>query len=265
MRRPKRSPRLVTLCVRGRSASEPAMNKRRLALLQQSILQLGEFTDWAPLDALVLPAGYFRIGRYLGDLRHSVRLKALARERFLAVAVECCATLDADHPGILIICGIDSHAPSRAVMGDQFCLAVNATGIVGLVRKVFPTGADTRPHARCFIPAVADFAAAERYVMLSSGNKAVLCACYDMFGLAESAAESSIRTGAIRRLYANGHIVDARDPAFKQLRTECVAGFEKRFLSEAPDLAIAVLHGFARPGLDGYLPSAGANQSGDKR
>jgi hypothetical protein len=137
-------------------------------------------------------------------------------------------------------------------MGDQFCLAVSAAGIVGLVRKVFPTAADTRPHARCFIPAVADFATAERYVMLSSGNKAVLCACYDMFGLAESAAESSIRTGAIRRLYVNGRIVDACDHAFKRLRTECVAGFEKRFLSEAPDLAIAVLHGFARPGLDGY-------------
>jgi hypothetical protein len=116
MRRPKRSPRLVTLCVRGRSASEPAMNKRRLALLQQSILQLAEFTNWAPLDALVLPAGYFRIRRYLGDLTHSARLKALARERSLAAVIECCATLEADHPGILIIFGMDSHAPSRAVM-----------------------------------------------------------------------------------------------------------------------------------------------------
>jgi hypothetical protein len=87
------------------------MNTRRLALLQQSILQLGEFTNWAPLDALVLPAGYFRIGRYLGDLTHSARLNALARERFLATVVECCATLEADHHGILIIFGTDSHAP----------------------------------------------------------------------------------------------------------------------------------------------------------
>jgi hypothetical protein len=252
MRRPKRSPRLATLCVRGRAANEPAMNKRRLALLQHAVLQLAEFTNWAPLDALVLPAGYFRIRRYLGPRDHASRIKALSREPFLTAIVDFCTTLEADHPGILIIVGVDSDGPSRAVMGDQFGLAVSAAGIVGLARKVFPTASDTSPHRRCYIPAAEDFVAASRYIVLPSGNKAVLCACYDMFGLAESAAEPTIRTSAIRRLYADGKIVDARDPAFARLRTQCVAGFEKQFLAEAPDLALAVLHGFARPGLDNY-------------
>jgi hypothetical protein len=251
MRRPKGSPRLATLCVRGRPASDANSNKGRLALLKHSLVQLAEFS-WAPLDALVLPAGYFRITRYFGPLPHAARVKSLAREPFLETLIGFCADLEREHPGIFIIVGVDSDSPSRALRGDQLCLAVSKAGIVGLARKIFPTADDTRSYARYFIPAATDFAADKRYVVLSSGNKALLCVSTDMFGIAESATEPGVRTSAIRRLYDGGTVIEAGDPAFKQLRTECVAGFEKRFHAEKPDLALAAVHGFARAGLDGY-------------
>lgn len=250
MRRPQRSPRLATLCVRGKPATDPAMTAARLTLLRHAIQQLGDYlnrsprADWGPLDAIVLPAGYFRIGVRVGPLSTARRYKVLARQRFLTAISELCAELAAEHPKMLVIVGIDSDA------GDQLCVAISAAGIISITRKVFPN--EARPTRRGFIASADDFSEGERYVVLPSGHKAVLCACYDVFGLAEDPDEPSGRTRAIRRLYVRGKIIDSRDPAFKRLRAECVAAFRKRFYAEKPDLALAVIHGFVRPGLDGY-------------
>jgi hypothetical protein len=117
MRRPSRSPRIVTLCVRGNPARDPDMNVQRLALLRTAVLQLAERPDWAPVDALLLPAGYFRIGTYVGALSSGRRRLVLAREAFAHSVMVLCEKLERQHPGILIISGIDSMNPSRAVRG----------------------------------------------------------------------------------------------------------------------------------------------------
>jgi hypothetical protein len=89
-------------------------------------------------------------------------------------------------------------------------------------------------------------------VTLPSGAKAILSACYDLFGLTETPGEASSRYHAIRALRSGQKILRMGDQGFKQLRRQCLADWTNLLAREKPDLAIATIHGFERPGLDGF-------------
>jgi hypothetical protein len=84
--------------------------------------------------------------------------------------------------GPMIILGIDGPAYPNGDCRDQLCVAVNKAGVIGVARKIFPTKGDEANWMLCFD---SDFDERHRVVKLRGGRKAILGACYDMFGFAE--------------------------------------------------------------------------------
>src|SRR3546814_1452269 len=68
MRRPKRSPRVATLCVLGKRAMKASASPIRSRLLTHAAETIATTEGWHSLDAMLLPGGYFRLGRFLGPL-----------------------------------------------------------------------------------------------------------------------------------------------------------------------------------------------------
>jgi hypothetical protein len=66
MRRPTRSPRLATLCLQGNTATSTKDNAARVPLLEQVVRVLQQVRAWYPIDAPVLPGGFFWLPRSLG-------------------------------------------------------------------------------------------------------------------------------------------------------------------------------------------------------
>jgi hypothetical protein len=251
MRRPTRSARLVTLCVRGKPANRPSRNANRLILLRTALAQLRS-RDWGPIDAVILPGGFFRIRRFIGHLPDRQRAPRLAREPVVRAAIGLCAALEEYSPGAVLLFGVDGDVRSWAERGDQFCLACTSKGIVALARKIFPNPGETRDWVRWYVPSVNDYAAGERFLTLANGSRAVLCVCYDAFGLAEHPTAPSARTRAIRELFCHGGQIETGDPEFTTLRRACIAAWQKKLARERPRLAIATLHKFAAPGREIY-------------
>jgi hypothetical protein len=247
-----RSPAIVTLCVRGRPAKQPIHNERRLALLREAVRQLAENDYWAPIEALVLPGGFFRTRLFLGPSPHRERVAALRREGYVQEAITLADELARHFAGCVLIFGIDGDAPSWAERGDQFCVACDGTRIIGLARKLFPDPGETRDWLRWFVPCSHDFGSTYRYITLVNGSRAVLCACYDAFGLAETPEQPTARSRIMRQISVRGELIEQGDPHFVRRRGQCIAAFRRRFAAEMPDLALAAIHEFKRPGRDGY-------------
>jgi hypothetical protein len=134
---------------------------------------------------------------------------------------------------------------------DQVCFAVSRDGVVAQARKIFPTLGETSGK-RPLIPTYRDYGAADRYLTLANGSRAVLCACYDVFGLAESPDRPSVRTRAIRYLHMPTGVHTTVDIGFKRQRDAAIGFWHERLLMEHPDVALGAIHRFHRPGLDGY-------------
>jgi hypothetical protein len=246
---PARAARIVTLCVRGRPAKAPSQNHKRVKLLRRALRLLVEHRDWLPIDAVVLPAAYFRIEPFVGDLSHSERLRLLAQEPAINAAIACCSTLWNVAPGACVIVGLDSLPPSKKRKGDQLCAVLQDGELIALTRKIFPTIDDV---AEGYVPAVIDYADRDRIITLANGSRAILCVCYDMFGVKEDPDRPSIRSRAIKSLFYHGRVVRRRDRDFAAVRHAQVDAWHQLLRRQQPDIAIAVVHRFERPGLDGY-------------
>lgn len=84
MRRPTRSPRLATLCLQGDTADSTKSNRERIAILDEVLARLREQAGWHPLDAILLPGGFFRLSRTLGALPFELRKQQLEAEPFIS-------------------------------------------------------------------------------------------------------------------------------------------------------------------------------------
>jgi hypothetical protein len=183
---PARPVRIVTICVRGRPAKDPSRYEKRIKLLRRALRLLAEHRHWLPIDAVVLLAAYFRIEPFVGDLSHAKRLRLLAHEPVIKAAIECCSTLWSIARGACVIVGVDSLPPSKKRKGDQLCVALQEGEPIALTRKIFPTIDDV---AEGYVPAAIDYADQARIITLANGSRAVLCVCYDMFGVKEDPLE----------------------------------------------------------------------------
>jgi hypothetical protein len=102
---PRQDPKavIVTLCVRGKPPKSPSKNEGRLRLLRRALHELANCSDWLPIDAVLLPAGYFRITRYTGKLTPTKRRCHLAREPVIKATILSLAILEkkssGTHPG----------------------------------------------------------------------------------------------------------------------------------------------------------------------
>jgi hypothetical protein len=152
--------------------------------------------------------------------------------------------LDAAHPGALIVVGIDSVPYSSSDHGDQLCVAFSSFGLVGIGRKVWPVDGDTnwdgRPPAVCY---PADFSSPQRIVTLANGSRALLCACYDVFGVAEAIVGPTARLRYIRYL-APDQRYDSAGAGFVAVRRRLVAEWGQLLVDRQVDVALTAVHRF---------------------
>lgn len=246
----KPSLRVAAVCVLGRPASIPKQNQARGQLLAQIVTGIHE-RGWARLDALVLPGGFCRLARPIGHLTGPKRLANLSSQACLLVARRQLGRLQDASPGCLLVTGLLADPSDARHRQEQLSVALSGERVVGLARKLFPTAAEGEGR-RQTVPCAEDYGSTDRLVTLPSGAKAILSACYDLFGLTETPGEASSRYHAIRALRSGQKILRMGDQGFKQLRRQCLADWSNLLVREKPDLAIATIHGFERPGLDGF-------------
>lgn len=253
MRAPKRAPRIAALCVLGKRAHVVSINKPRGDLLVAAATAIAGDPAWQSLDALLLPGAFFRLSTYIGDQKHPARVRLIAQEGFMRAVRKAVTILAQTSPGSLVIFGADSASPRRWEFGDQLCLAVGTSGIVGLARKIIPSNPDTIHCKRVFVPALADYASPYRVVRLPSGHTAALCSCFDMFGICGGIVMLKKRGLAIRDIWLpDGQCPKVEEAGFKPLREQALLDWQALLNEHRPTLALAAIHAFKRSGRDGY-------------
>lgn len=252
MRRPKRSPRVATLCVLGKRAMKASANPSRGRLLTHAAEAVAKAEGWHSLDALLLPGGYFRLGRFLGPLDYEDRKAALHAMPPIQTAIRAAKRLQKASPGCLVVFGADSWSPRRWEYGDQFCIAVDPSGVVGLSRKIILTERDSIHCRRVYAPYAADYSAPERFVRLTSGHRAALCSCYDMFGICGPTSLLTRRGRAIRDLHFDNSCPRVEERGFNLLREFRLTLWQNLLRHQPPSVAFAAIHDFRAPGRDGY-------------
>jgi hypothetical protein len=220
--------------------------------MQMTIDRIIEQRDWRPLDAVIFPGSYIRLTRLIAHLSPSERVRAIGRESFAKKLVAAAERLDRYSRGALLILGADASDPKRQERGDQTCIAVSRTGVIGLARKIFPANGDTTHCWFPYVPNLADYDSAVRVIRLPSGHRALLCACYDMFALAPDRNKNPRGSPSIRDLWIDGSYHHIEQPGFAQLRNVAITRWLRFLQTNRIDLAVSAIHGFQAPGRDVY-------------
>ncbi len=248
-RKRKLAPRVVSVCVEGKPARKPKHNKRRgraLLAIVRSILA----KDWGRIDAVLLPGGYFHLAKRISKLDHIARVAALQRERTFPAMKKASQSLSRRHPGAVLVLGLDSKPRGKGHSWDQICIALRAGKIVAVAPKIFPTKGDGRDNGSVIVPNADDYGSDRRYVDLPSDHRALLCTCYDTFGVAEAVTGPGRRANLIRWLYSRNqgrHRVRDRKTV-----AECLTAWKDAVRRNRPSVALSAIHVFAAPGKDGY-------------
>ena len=230
-------PRFVTVCIEGQPARSYSTHAQRLTLLANVVRQINR--RWDNLDVVVFPGGFLRLDRATGQLPYAGRVKALNSAGFVNPIKMAVNALDRS-PGAIIVVGVDG--PSSDGDGrDQLCIAADNTGIVGIGRKIFPVAEDEANALLCYD---ADFRDRHRVIQLASGRKAVLCACYDMFGVAERGNVEGKRARLIQNIGTNEDQVKRRTEGFQERLETNLAAFKNLLATENVTVGIAAIHRF---------------------
>lgn len=235
-------PRLVTACIEGSPAQSITANPRRLRFLVDLCQEIDR--KWGKLDALVLPGGFLRLGDTVGRLTHEQRVERLKAAGFIQ-ALEDAGKALCRSPGVLIMLGVDGPNYPNGDVRDQMCVAANGHGIVGIGRKIFPVqarGEEEADEAHTMLCYDADFGEPRRVVTLNGDRKAVLCACYDMFGVGERGDPRGARGRMIRRIGNHADQMKRGDEGFKERLGQNLAAFRDRL--SGVQVGIAAIHGF---------------------
>lgn len=243
--------RIVAISVLGRPAKRPAQNAARMALAMSAIDLIAAHPDWHPIDAILFPAGYIRTATSMGPIAPNVRSYILALESAGLMFSSLAAALHGVCPGVLIISGFDGNRPpDRLFRGDQIMAAFDEHGCVTAVRKIYPSDVDTNGWWQNPYPVSApDFGHPGRAVRLPSGAIAELATCYDAFAFSERVIGETANRQHIRYAHFDGQrAVPARPVQRNLLMSDYLAAVERRDAS----LLLVGIHGFERPGRDGY-------------
>ncbi|MBL0407247.1 hypothetical protein JKG68_25285 [Microvirga aerilata] len=244
-------PRIVSASVLGRPAELVRDNQYRAIWLKAMAQAMALRSKWGSVDALLLPGGYFRLEQSIGFLNAEERDHVLTTSFIGQVCNQVSRSLNRAFPGIALVVGIDCEPPSDQFRGDQLTVAWRAGKPTGIGLKVFPSEADTdgkkTAPMRCY---AMDYDNPARIITLKSGNKALLCSCYDAFGVRAKAGGSTDILRAIRYLTdADGCPVDP--PSHRQRRT-----FLRRWSTfidaSNVNVALTAIHNFEQPGRDLY-------------
>ena len=251
MRRPIRSPRLATLCLQGDTATSTRDNAIRVKLLEEAVRVLQKKRAWHPIDALVLPGGFLWLSKSLGTTTFEQRRELLKAEGIARNVTGALEELQSLSRGIRLVTGVMSRPRDKTERTEQACLAFDRKGLIGAARKMFPTQAESKGR-RFMTPFVDDYRSSERFVDLPNGSLAALHSCYDLFGTADIPSGGGARRAAIKVLRQRGsRLVDSHED-FRTTRDGSLAAWAELVSSKAPDVLLATIHAFDRPGLDGY-------------
>lgn len=248
-RKRKLAPRIVSVCVEGKPARKRKHNKRRgraLLAIVRSVLA----KDWGRIDAVLLPGGYFLLEKRISKLDHPARVAALQRERTFPAIKKASQSLSRRHPGAVLVLGLDSKPRGKGRPWDQVCIAVRAGRIVAVAPKIFPTKGDGRDDGSVIVPNADDYGSDRRFVDLPSGHRALLCECYDAFGVSEAVTGPGRRANLIRWLYTKARgrqRVRDRDTV-----AACLDAWRDSVRRNRPSVVLSAIHVFAAPGRDGY-------------
>ncbi|PJI42210.1 hypothetical protein [Ferrovibrio sp.] len=244
-----RSARLVSVCLLGKKAIRVRQNRIRTEFAL-AVIRAMQAADWPPIDAIVFPGGYLRAKGFIGHQTHRERCWALANEGFWSGLKDVSKALERHSKGAVLAMGCDSAAPNSVEIGDQCCLALTAGKLVGLARKIFPAPLDTVGDYLPIVPALPDYSSRYRFVGLPNGQQAMLAACYDLFGLSEDRPKPGARSRHIRALWDDGRYFDGHQA--RRTREQAVSAWRGLLVAQRPRLALCAIHGFKRPGLDGF-------------
>lgn len=217
-----RAARVVTYLHEGRDMKDATDNKARLAVLREVAEQLAQHPEWHPIDAVVFPGGF------LSDIPAPEAAAFVGKLAKLS-------------PGLQLVVGIDKD-------GEQLAVAFDHDGISGMARKIFPVGEDV--DGKSFAPITLheqDYSDTNRFITLANGNKALLCVCYDMFGLGDTVRGKMDKLNkAVLTEDRDGHIFAGKDGRATLRRA--FNAHRRMIAQEKPDVALATIHRFAEPG-----------------
>jgi len=236
---------------KGNTATSTRDNAARTIILEEAVRVLKQQRALHPIDALVLPGGFFRLSKSLGPTSFEQRRTLISGERFTAAITAALEKLQKLSPGIRLVTGVMAQPRDKTERIEQACLAFDYTGLVGAARKMFPTWAESRGR-RFMTPFVDDYRSSARFIELPNGSLAGLHSCYDLFGTADVGGGGSGRRTAIRALRDQSCRLLLGDEGFGASRDRCLVAWADLVASKAPDVLLATIHAFERPGLDGY-------------
>jgi hypothetical protein len=237
--------------VQGNTAASTKDNTSRVSILEELVSVLLGQPAWHPLDAIVLPGGFFWMSKVLGPTTFERRQALLSRERFTSVVKTALGQLQDLSPDLRLVTGVMARPRDKTERIEQACLAFDTSGLIGAARKIFPTRQESRGR-RFMSPFVDDFRSAKRFIDLPNGSLALLHSCYDLFGTADIGTGSNARRAAIRALRHQRIRVLGSDEGFKATRDAGLADWADLVAAQKPDVLLASIHAFERPGLDGY-------------
>ncbi|MEO6339246.1 MAG: hypothetical protein ABIO39_04325 [Caulobacteraceae bacterium] len=248
--RRSRPARVVTVCVAGRPAFQPRFNENRIELISAVVRRIRDHPDWDPIDALLFPAGFFRLSGWYGPLSNSQRLELLDEATELDVCRVSARKLSRRSPGCLVVVGVDTGRSPQRWRGDQLVAAYDSSGPLKLARKIFPVDGDTNGNTKPpYLLFETDAEANARTLRLANGDHAILSACYDGFVFGELAIGPTSKRRAMR-------YIGQAHPLYRWLEPEDVdqmlASLAKGVRRLQPAVSLVAIHGFERPGGDVY-------------
>lgn len=233
------SPRFATVCVRGKPLRDARNNGARLKLMKAVVERIAARDDWANLDAVVLPGGFARASKPIGQYSFEDRRRALDKMGLETPFVQAARGLS-HSPRVHVVFGIDGPKYDNGDGGDQLCIGATPSGITSIARKVFPTAFEA-DNLLCFS---SDFLSTNRNVSLASGHSAALCACYDMFGVAER-DERGTRARYIRWIGdLDGPLGRGVTVGYRDHLNEHLDAFAKGIENAACTVGISAIHYF---------------------
>ena len=231
-------PMVASVAMTGTTSRGPGDNEVRAALLGRIADELVATARPGDCAVLVLPGGYFRLDRFVGDLDADQRRIAIEAADFAPACRSAAAALAATVPGAVLVVGVDSvHGDGE--WADQMAVAWGSDGVVGVGRKIFPVAGD---ESAGLVVNAADFGDRGRVVRLPGGRSGVLCSCYDGFGVSDPRR----RAYPIERLRVAGRVLRYTDPGFDAAWESAVSSWSA--LTTGVDAALVAIHGFGGRG-----------------
>ncbi len=167
----------LTVTLKGVTSQGAEDNRERTQLVKRVVRTILEHPH--RVVVVLFPGGYFRLADTdLGQLGFAARKRRIERASFAQQLCRSATELDSRAPGSLLVLGVDT-APKRK-KGDQLCVAWGPAGVTGIGRKVFPVKGFEAQNLEI---SSRDFSECRRVVKLANGQRFILCACYDGFGV----------------------------------------------------------------------------------